>query len=320
MQKGQGRDSSQVEFKAADTGQPQAAQPKGLFAVVRKAQAKATYAGFTLIEVMLTLAISGIIFVGLVGGLSGSVSQQRYVSNVDSFAEFLRMAYSETSNPQSNTEEGGNSTTQAIYGRLILIGHDSSGSSFTGQFMTDYLVLGSVDAVNASRNFNLNSLSPAQVNELSQQLDLRVKSDVYREYTGTSGYRITDTTGRDADMAILVMRNLSGGSLRTYVYDCTREGSNYCMTKTGDNVSFHIGSGNNGTLINGHVETSGDYEGTPLTLNGFSEADANFCMVSADSSWAGGTRNIRLLEGGTNTGAVQIVEQDSTDNLCRGLN
>ena len=278
-----------------------------------------TRAGFTMIEVMLTLAISGLIFVGLVGGLSGSVARQRYVSVVDSLAEFLRNVYSETSNPQGNSESGGNSTKQAIYGRLILFGHDESAGSEAGQFAMDYSVLGNVDAANASRNFNLSTLNEGQIRTLSNSLDLRINSDNFEDYTPMYNYQVTDTEGRIVDMAILIIRNLSGGSLRTYIYDCDRGGENYCMTKNGDEVRFHIGMDNSGSMINGAAESRDGLVGTPLKLEGFVEADANFCVVSSDSRWAGGTRNIRLQAGGTNTGAVQIVNQDSNDNLCRGL-
>ena len=146
-----------------------------------------------------------------------------------------------------------------------------------------------------------------------------INSDNFEDYTPMYNYQVTDTEGRIADMAILIIRNLSGGSLRTYIYDCDRGGENYCMTKNGDEVRFHIGMDNSGSMINGAAESRDGLVGTPLKLEGFVEADANFCVVSSDSRWAGGTRNIRLQAGGTNTGAVQIVNQDSNDNLCRGL-
>lgn len=283
-----------------------------------RSQAK-TKAGFTLIEVTLTLAISGLIFIGLVGGLSGSVARQRYTSQVDSFAEFLRNVYSEASNPQGNTEDGGNSMRQAIYGRLILFGRDETPGADPQQFAVDYSVLGAVDTVNASRNFNLASLSDAQINALSDQIQLHIKGDTYKEYAPMPNYQITDPEGRIADFAILIIRNLSGGNLRTYVYDCDRGGDYYCITKNGDSVHFNIGVDNTGDVETGVAGSDGDLIGEPLSLHGFREGAVNFCLVSGDARWAGGTRNIRMLAAGTNSGAVQIVDQDSEDNQCRGL-
>lgn len=76
--------------------------------------------GFTLVEVSLFLAITGLLFLGVTIGVQNSIFQQRYNDSVQSFVEFLRTAYSKTENVQG-TNKGGNSK-KAIYGKLITFG------------------------------------------------------------------------------------------------------------------------------------------------------------------------------------------------------
>ena len=54
--------------------------------------------GFTLIEVSLFLAITGLLFLGVTIGVQNSIFQQRYNDSVQNFVEFLRSAYSKTEN------------------------------------------------------------------------------------------------------------------------------------------------------------------------------------------------------------------------------
>ena len=58
--------------------------------------------GFTLVEVSLFLAVTGLLFIGIVAGVQGSMSQQRYNDSVQSFAEFLRSAYSQVMNVENS--------------------------------------------------------------------------------------------------------------------------------------------------------------------------------------------------------------------------
>ena len=54
--------------------------------------------GFTLIEVSLFLAITGLLFLGVTLGVQNSIYQQRYNDAVQSFANFLGNIYDEVLN------------------------------------------------------------------------------------------------------------------------------------------------------------------------------------------------------------------------------
>ncbi|MCL1839633.1 prepilin-type N-terminal cleavage/methylation domain-containing protein [Candidatus Saccharibacteria bacterium] len=56
--------------------------------------------GFTIIEVMIFLAISGVLIIGIIAGAGATVARYRYNDAVQDLAEFLRSQYSTVVNPQ----------------------------------------------------------------------------------------------------------------------------------------------------------------------------------------------------------------------------
>ena len=46
--------------------------------------------GFTIIEVMLFLALSGVLLAGILGGLGGNIARQRYNDAVQDIANIMR--------------------------------------------------------------------------------------------------------------------------------------------------------------------------------------------------------------------------------------
>lgn len=81
-----------------------------------------TQPGFTIIEVMLVLGLTGMLLIGLLGGTFSSIAAQRYSDSVRSFAEYLRQEYSEVLSPESLG--AGNSQKYAIYGKALVFGYD----------------------------------------------------------------------------------------------------------------------------------------------------------------------------------------------------
>jgi len=101
--------------------------------------------GFTIIEVSLFIAISGLLFAGLAIGTSTNVARQRYNDAVNDFVDFLQDVYGQVENVENaNTssdkftrygcstvkfkkndlaEYGGRSDC-AIYGKIIIFGQE----------------------------------------------------------------------------------------------------------------------------------------------------------------------------------------------------
>lgn len=61
--------------------------------------------GFTIIETTLFLAISAMLFIGLLGGISLAVQRQRYSDSVNSTHSFLQKQFNETLNVINNRDE-----------------------------------------------------------------------------------------------------------------------------------------------------------------------------------------------------------------------
>ena len=99
--------------------------------------------GFTLIEVALFLAVTGILFVAITVGVQNSIYQQRYNDTVQNYSNFLQNLYSEVANVQS---VGNGRHEVAIYGKLVTFGE--SGTNGDKQTINIYNVI--ADAVNSS--------------------------------------------------------------------------------------------------------------------------------------------------------------------------
>ena len=61
--------------------------------------------GFTVIEVMLFLAVSGLMILGMFVGISGSINRQRYEDAVFSFQDYLQGQYNLVDNVRNNRDQ-----------------------------------------------------------------------------------------------------------------------------------------------------------------------------------------------------------------------
>lgn len=100
-----------------------------------------TKKGFTIIEISIFLAITGLLLVGILGGTYSSISRQRYNDSVRSVGEFFRQMYAEVISPESNadpeTTNVGSSNTSAIYGKVIVFGLNSPDDDLTADQTRD---------------------------------------------------------------------------------------------------------------------------------------------------------------------------------------
>lgn len=180
---------------------------------------KTTRSGFTLVEVALFLAITGLVFAGIVVGTQNSIFQQRYNDSVQNFAEFLRRAYSQVENVQSNGS--GNGST-AIYGRLIVFGEEGGKNK-----ITSYAVIGGIAGEGYDDLENRGTL------EGLIKLDAKVSDDMMEEYIPRWGAEIQTKDGFSGGYgvftgAVLIVRHPETGEI-------------YTFEKTGD-VAYGVGS------------------------------------------------------------------------------
>lgn len=87
--------------------------------------------GFTLLETVLFLALSGALVAALIAGTSRSISQKRYTDTVDNFVDYLQGLYSDVNYVQGNNGISGGNTGKAIYGKLIVSNNGRSFDEYT---------------------------------------------------------------------------------------------------------------------------------------------------------------------------------------------
>lgn len=159
--------------------------------------------GFTLVEVSLFLAITGLLFLGVTIGVQNSIFQQRYNDSVQNFVEFLRSAYSKTENVQS---AGPGNTNQAIYGKLITFGENNSDEVYM------YSVVGA-----ASCGSSYNGTLAALKNCGADVLDSENKPYSAESYTPKWSAAIQDKGSSLFKGAVLITRHPQSGNVYTFV-------------------------------------------------------------------------------------------------------
>ncbi len=109
--------------------------------------------GFTIIEVMLFLAISGFLLVGILVGTGSSIANQRYKDAVQDTVDAIKNAYSFVSDTQIASRNGdGTQGNKGVCGALtasqITDGIDPKQNWNSGRGRTDCVVYGAVIAIN----------------------------------------------------------------------------------------------------------------------------------------------------------------------------
>ena len=207
---------------------------------------KAYKKGFTLIEVLLFVAITTALFVGVAAGTYGSIYQQRFMDSTQNFAEFLRSVYSEATNTQF--AEGSKDPTKAQYGKVITFEKDGDG----GNIITVYSLVADAKKYNCGYNTpkevlgnclraNMIMADKKEDGTLAMPIENHLHTAGYvRDYTvrwnawiqtndGWDDARYPDPGFDTYEGIIVITRSPDSGNLFTYVLDKTRDGDTKMM-------------------------------------------------------------------------------------------
>ena len=260
--------------------------------------------GFTLIEISIFLAVTGMLFVGIIVGTNNSIKQQRYTDSVQNFAEFLRSVYSDVSNPQGQTKSEGNNnrgrSDKAIYGKLIVFGEstNAAGEENTNNTIFVYDVFG-----NANGNLGSGDLSQA-LYDISANIYIKdgntyTTAGTVRTYLPKWAAKIEPTDNSEwIKTAVLIVRHPRSGTISTLVKKKGNFAANSILTKLNNGDTSQL------TAFTEYFKS-----------NGFVTSDIDFCVDPNDNYNL--RQDVRISKDARNAAGVLIIGLDSNDNRCR---
>ncbi|PID31554.1 hypothetical protein CR983_00520 [Candidatus Saccharibacteria bacterium] len=175
--------------------------------------------GFTIIEVVLFLAVSGLMITGMFVGISGGIGRERYSDAVAAFQDFIQGQYSLVDNVRNNREAG------------VPCRSGTLGPSATPQprGTSDCTIVGRLVRTTDGRTFVSEPVYAfAEPNEEGTEIELldslqlhvapaSAKTDTERHLLAWDTYMYTDRTNKSARTAqLLIVRLPTSGVTRTF--------------------------------------------------------------------------------------------------------
>ena len=271
--------------------------------------------GFTLIEVAMFLAITGMIFVAVAVGTQNSIWQQRSQDAVQNFTEFLREVYSGVSNPQGKDATGGNSE-KAIYGKLIVFGEEIGldnrdiNVEADGQQIFVYDIVGNAYAGSAHGLKEHEQLKNVAVNVVEEKDGKLEPYGMVQQYVPrwaasieSTGQLTPEQIGTGANLfvgSIMIVRHPSSGAIVTRFL-------NHAI-----DVNLAIRNG----------PTQEKYRSLLTSeLRNFTNVQIDFCVNPSGIGEANNNRyDVRIAEDAKNASGIEIVSQDAKDSDGNYLN
>lgn len=204
-----------------------------------------TRSGFTILEVILFLAISGLMFTGIIAGFGGIINNQRYDDSVSSLQDFIQNQFSIASNVRNSrptdqvctaTGISGGTTMPRGTSNCIVVGRIINAEpSDNGRRLIANTVYATADTYNDSSTEEvlLSSLGliPSPNTDSLEQYDTRWQTEL-------------QVSGVPAQFSILILRLPTTGIIRTYILNTNptvSSWSNY-WTSSEDNVEICVNS------------------------------------------------------------------------------
>ena len=233
--------------------------------------------GFTLVEVMLFLGVTGLLFLGVTAGVRSSIYWQRYNDATQSFAEFLRGIYSQVMNVQNN---GGGASDYAIYGKLVVFGSSDDKVEV-------YTLVG--DADGDEDGFSTTEGTITLLDKLHASIyktndvgavELRGSMDIYSPKWGSL---IEDEYGNPMKGMLLVARHPGSGLVHTFY-----AAGQFAKNKTLSGLGF---------------------KDDDTTMR-----EVDFCV---NVSGQGAKRSdVRIVKDARSASGVEVIDTDGSDNKC----
>lgn len=244
--------------------------------------------GFTLIEVGLFLAITGLIIVGVIATTSGQINRHRFNDTVQDFADFLMGLYSSATNVQNNRAECtddlknlcGRGNT-AAYGYFAVFSRNGDSRNIYA-----YNLQGDADVTIPKDATSLLEI----LGNINIHLDRASQKSHTLLWDGEA--QTNDKLEPHGIRAVAIVRSPLDGTLHTYLYD--RAAAQMLASETTTQSQF-----------------------TEIFTKNAQQQDVEFCIWSPDLGANGVRRDVRIHEKGRNSSAVEIIASDGKENRCR---
>lgn len=176
--------------------------------------------GFTIIETMLFLAISGLLAVGVLASATSAINQQRYHDATTSFTSYIQSAYDNVVNVQ-NDRTNDYACSQAA-GVVATTGNSAEARGASKDCTIIGLYLSSSDGitVNAQTVYATADGSSASNDLAALQASNLVVSSIASQPSYTLGWGtslVAPKTTTAMGFRLLIARSPSSGTIRTYV-------------------------------------------------------------------------------------------------------
>lgn len=243
--------------------------------------------GFTIIEVMLVLAITGLMLVGVIAGTYSSIATQRYNDSVRSFSEFLRQVFAEVISPQSLGE--GNSDTEAVYGKVVVFGLNAEGDTTDENTADTVYTATLVGGTHPPRNESdfISELGYVDSKDPNKSVAAHLfcgdgaQASTVDEYIPMWEAKINNTDNKTMKGTLIIARSPSSGTVHT------------AFTNTAYNIKENCQSASNSLQHDLNTNQSQ-----------FAQEDLDFCIVSYNSRIV---RDIRLAADGHNSSDINLI-------------
>ena len=247
--------------------------------------------GFTLIEVSLFLAITGLLFLGVTIGVQNSIFQQRYNDSVQNFVEFLTSAYSKIENVQGDTSGG--TSDQVIYGKLITFGQakNLNGTDRNDDKVFMYDVIGDIKCKSDVFAGTLATLEDCGADVLETKDGKKTFLGLAESYSSRWSAVIQGTTSTSEPFkgTLLITRHPQTGTISTYTMN--------------DVIQVNEGVGLK------------DY----LTNHSFKSDEAvDFCINPNGNNQSNIRADVRLKANARNASAIEVMPDSENNCASRG--
>ena len=233
--------------------------------------------GFTIIETMLFLAITGLLVMAILIGASGSINRQRYQDSVVSLHSFMQNQYSEVMNVQNSRDSKWTCSSDNVVTPV------ASGGISRGQ--TDCLILGNLITSSGTDKLTVrrvvgriplpdNTADFSPENVFIKQKDITVGgttvtingynasmiSSSQQTYNIDWGGKMMNLDGEDFNFSIMIVRSPVTGLINTFIQKTVAIGNSAELQQ-------YLGDGSlSSTNIKICVNPTGMFAGTPNAI------------------------------------------------------